>query len=100
METLQIAVERALYLAQADLAIYISGADPYIDDKLGKLALSKQGLAARDRMVLQMCHAEGIPVAVTMGGGYAKHIPDIVDIHLQTITIAAEFATLEFTPSA
>ncbi len=100
LDILQMAVERALYLARADLAIYISGADPFIHDKLGKLALTKAGLAARDRLVLEMCYAEGIPVAVGMGGGYAKHIPDIVDIHLQTIKIAAEFAQRAFNPQA
>jgi hypothetical protein len=43
-------------------------------------------------MVFTMCHAERVPVAVSMGGGYATQVDDIVDIHLQTITIAAEFA--------
>ncbi len=91
LETLEIAVERILYLEQPDLVIYQSGADPYIHDKLGKLSLTKQGLAQRDRLVLELCYTERIPVAVTMGGGYAKQVDDIVDIHLQTIQIAAEF---------
>lgn len=93
LDTLQIAVERILYLQQPDLVIYQSGADPYIGDKLGKLSLTKQGLAQRDRLVLGMCHRERIPVAVTMGGGYAEEVNDIVDIHLQTIQIAGEFRT-------
>lgn len=91
LDTLEIAVERILYLQQPDLVIYQSGADPYINDKLGKLSLTKQGLAERDRLVLGMCYEERIPVAVTMGGGYAEQVDDIVDIHLQTIQIAAEF---------
>ena len=91
LDTLQIAVERILYLQQPDLVIYQSGADPYIGDKLGKLSLTKQGLAQRDRLVFEMCHHEKIPVAVTMGGGYAEEVDDIVDIHLQTIQIASEF---------
>jgi acetoin utilization deacetylase AcuC-like enzyme len=91
LDTLQIAVERILYLQQPDLVIYQSGADPYIDDKLGKLSLTKKGLAQRDRLVFEMCNAEHIPIAVTMGGGYAEEVDDIVDIHLQTIQIAIEF---------
>ncbi|MGJ3237831.1 MAG: histone deacetylase family protein [Anaerolineae bacterium] len=92
LETLEVALERILYHFQPDLIIYQSGADPFVSDKLGKLALSKAGLAERDHMVLAMCRAEGLPVAVTMGGGYAENVRDIVDIHAQTIRIAAEFA--------
>lgn len=92
LSLLETGLERALYMARPDLAIYVSGADPFAGDRLGKLALTKAGLAARDRMVFGMCHAEHIPVAVSMGGGYAANVDDIVDIHLQTIKIAAEFA--------
>ncbi|MFW5709182.1 MAG: histone deacetylase [Chloroflexota bacterium] len=83
-------VRRALFLSGADLAIYQTGADPFIGDRLGKLAISKAGLAARDHMVLTMLRDAGLPVAVTMGGGYAENIDDIVDIHFQTICIAAD----------
>lgn len=89
---LSVALERAIFLAQANAAIYIAGADPFAGDRLGKLSLSKAGLAARDRMVLTACQGAGLPVAVVMGGGYAPNIADIVDIHAQTIKIAAEFA--------
>jgi acetoin utilization deacetylase AcuC-like enzyme len=92
LETLEIALERIFASFQADLVIYQSGADPFVGDKLGKLALSKEGLARRDRLVLEKCRAENLPVAVTMGGGYAEKVDDIVDIHLETIKIAAEFA--------
>jgi acetoin utilization deacetylase AcuC-like enzyme len=92
LETLEIALERIFASFQADLVIYQSGADPFIGDKLGKLALSKEALARRDRMVMEKVQSEGLPVAVTMGGGYAEKVDDIVDIHLQTIKIAAEFA--------
>lgn len=91
LDILQIALERILFTFQPDLVIYQSGADPFIGDKLGKLALSKAGLARRDRLILEMCRAEAIPVAVTMGGGYAENVADIVDIHAQTIQIASEF---------
>jgi acetoin utilization deacetylase AcuC-like enzyme len=91
LEILESALTRVLNF-NPDLVIYQSGADPYFDDTLGKLALTKHGLAQRDRMVLLMCRGAGIPVAVTMGGGYAKQVDDIVDIHLQTIKMAAAFA--------
>ncbi len=92
LETLEEALNRILAIFSADLAIYLAGADPYKNDTLGKLALSKTGLAQRDRLVLEMCVQAGIPVAVTMAGGYAKKVDDIVDIHLQTIHIAKTIA--------
>jgi acetoin utilization deacetylase AcuC-like enzyme len=77
---------------RADLAIYIAGADPFHDDRFGRLALSKAGLAERDRMVLRGCFDQAAPVAVTMGGGYARNKTDTVDIHFQTVKIATEIA--------
>ena len=83
---------RAIAMSGADLAIYIAGADPFVHDRLGKLAVSKQGLAQRDRIVLDLCRDADLPVAIAMGGGYARDVDDIVDIHLQTIRIASEAA--------
>jgi acetoin utilization deacetylase AcuC-like enzyme len=80
----------ALDRAQAEMAIYLAGADPFAGDRLGRLALTKAGLAARDRLVFDLCQAAGLPVAITMSGGYAPQIEDIVDIHFQTIREAAE----------
>jgi len=74
--------------AEADLAIYLAGADPYEDDTFGRLALSKRGLAERDQMVLESCGEAGLPVAITMAGGYARQVQDTVEIHLQTVQIA------------
>jgi acetoin utilization deacetylase AcuC-like enzyme len=81
---------RAIAMSGADLAIYIAGADPFAGDRLGRLAVSKHGLAQRDRIVLDLCRNSGLPVAIAMGGGYARDIEDIVDIHLQTIRVASE----------
>jgi acetoin utilization deacetylase AcuC-like enzyme len=81
----------ALQRSQAQLAIYVSGADPFSGDRLGRLALSKAGLACRDEMVLSACKRAGLPVAVTMAGGYAKEVSDTVDIHFQTLQIAKEY---------
>jgi acetoin utilization deacetylase AcuC-like enzyme len=86
---LEQGLQAALELAQADLAIYLAGADPFVGDRLGRLALSKAGLAERDRLVFDYCQAAGLPVAITMAGGYAPQIEDIVDIHFQTIGEAA-----------
>ena len=78
----------------ADLVIYLAGADPYQDDRFGRLALTKEGLAQRDRLVLGHCHEAGLPIAVTMAGGYARNVQDAVDIHFQTILSALEFSKL------
>ena len=72
----------------AQLAIYLAGADPYEDDRLGRLALSKQGLARRDELVLRRLAARGIPVAIAMAGGYARDIEDSIEIHANTIRTA------------
>ncbi len=73
-----------------DLVFYLAGADPFHDDRFGRLALSKQGLAARDRLVLEICRAAGVPVAVAMAGGYARDTEDTVEIHVATVRTAVE----------
>jgi acetoin utilization deacetylase AcuC-like enzyme len=84
-EALPIVLQRA----RADLAIYLAGADPYFDDSFGRMKLTKPGLLERDRLVLESCRAIGLPVAITMAGGYAKRVEDTVDIHFQTVKVAA-----------
>jgi acetoin utilization deacetylase AcuC-like enzyme len=68
-----------------DLAIYLAGADPYHDDRFGRLSLTQQGLAERDRLVYETCQRAGWPVATVMAGGYAPTIEDIVAIHVETV---------------
>ena len=92
LEAVKSGLPLALQQAQADLAIYIAGADPYAEDRLGRLSMTKEGLAERDRIVFEHCRAIGLPVAVVMGGGYARDVNDVVDIHLQTIRLAAQMA--------
>ena len=72
-----------------DLVIYLAGADPYEGDRLGRLALSREGLAERDRRVLAACRETGAAVAIAMAGGYAHHIDDTVAIHATTLETAA-----------
>ncbi|MEM7193642.1 MAG: histone deacetylase [Pseudomonadota bacterium] len=71
-----------------DCVIYLAGADPFEGDRLGKLALSKNGLRQRDHRVLEFVRRHHLPVAITMAGGYANDIDDIVDIHYATIDLA------------
>jgi acetoin utilization deacetylase AcuC-like enzyme len=89
------ALDRVLDLGTWDLAIFLAGADPFEDDKLGRLCVTKEGLAERDRMVLEGCRDHDIPVVVTMAGGYAKKVEDTVDIHFQTVKRAAELRKRE-----
>ena len=89
LDALGSGLHRALD-AGADLAIYLAGADPFEGDRLGRLSVSKDALAERDRMVLGACLERGIPVAVTMAGGYAREISHTVDIHLRSIMTASE----------
>jgi acetoin utilization deacetylase AcuC-like enzyme len=84
---------RAISASGADLAIYLAGADPYAGDRLGRMKVSKAGLAERDRLIFGLCRAAGLPVAVTMAGGYAHNIDDIVDIHAETIRAARHSAS-------
>jgi acetoin utilization deacetylase AcuC-like enzyme len=92
LEAVQSGLSLALKQAEADLAIYIAGADPYLDDRLGRLAMTKEGLAERDRLVFEQCRSYGLPVAVVMGGGYARQVEDVVDIHMQTMRLLAQMA--------
>jgi acetoin utilization deacetylase AcuC-like enzyme len=67
------------------LAFYVAGADPHENDRLGRLKLSTQGLAERDHRVLTALRARGIPVAISMAGGYGKDIAATVAIHQRTL---------------
>jgi acetoin utilization deacetylase AcuC-like enzyme len=71
--------------ARPDLCFYLAGADPYEGDRLGRLALSKDGLSARDRLVREALARAGVPVCVTLAGGYADPIEDTVDINVATL---------------
>jgi len=91
---------RALALARPQAVIYLAGADPFVGDRLGQLHLSKRGLAERDRQVFAACEAHGLPVAVVMAGGYAPDVNDIVDIHAETVRIAAGFSRRRGSPGS
>jgi acetoin utilization deacetylase AcuC-like enzyme len=75
---------------QPDFVFYLAGADPYEGDRLGRLKLTMDGLRARDEIVLGACSTAGLPVAVTMSGGYAHDVDAIVTIHSNTIRTASQ----------
>ena len=85
---LEEGLHTAFDLARPDLVIYLAGADPYQDDRLGRLGLSFAGLAERDRRVFAHCRQRQLPVAIAMAGGYARQIDDTVAIHATTIRSA------------
>jgi acetoin utilization deacetylase AcuC-like enzyme len=78
-------LEDVLSAAAADLAFFLAGSDPYAGDRLGRLKLSVEGLARRDRTVFDACRARGLPVVTVMAGGYAHDLADLVTIHVNTV---------------
>ncbi len=74
------------------LLFYVAGADPYREDQLGGLALSIDGLARRDALVFDYARRNKVPVAITLAGGYARHVEDTVQIHVNTVLEAREAA--------
>jgi acetoin utilization deacetylase AcuC-like enzyme len=73
-----------------ELILYLSGVDPLVSDKLGRLSLTFDGLEERDRMVFQFCRRRGIPVSIAIGGGYADPITDSVQAYASTFRLARE----------
>jgi len=89
LDALEWGIRQVFASARPELIIYLAGADPYYDDRLGRLSLTKAGLAERDRLIFSFCRAAGVPIAITMAGGYARQIVDTVDIHAHTVAMAA-----------
>jgi acetoin utilization deacetylase AcuC-like enzyme len=71
---------------------YLSGADAFAGDRLGRLAVSKAGLAQRDAMVFAAVARAGVPVVTVMGGGYGAVIDDTVDVYEATVRAAVAAA--------
>lgn len=82
------ALERTFAEFRPEFVLYQAGADPYEGDRLGQFKLTMTGLARRDKAVLDACSRHQVPLAITMGGGYANRIEDIVRIHANTIRLA------------
>jgi acetoin utilization deacetylase AcuC-like enzyme len=88
------AVQSALDEFRPEIVFYVGGADPYCEDQLGGLSLTKQGLMLRDRKVFEESRKRGIPVATTLAGGYARRVEDTVRIHVNTILAARDVAAV------
>jgi acetoin utilization deacetylase AcuC-like enzyme len=78
----------AVLASRPDVVAYLAGADPFVEDQLGGLSLTKDGLRRRDRMVFEACLSADVPVFVTLAGGYARRVEDTVDIHVGTVVEA------------
>jgi acetoin utilization deacetylase AcuC-like enzyme len=92
LERLEKGLVASLEKFQPDIAFYVGGADPYREDQLGGLALTIEGLEARDRLVFEQMRKRGVPIAMTLAGGYARRVEDTVRIHVNAIRVAAEIA--------
>jgi acetoin utilization deacetylase AcuC-like enzyme len=90
IERLRRAYAPAMAAFRPDLLVYVAGADPYCQDQLGGLALTLEGLKARDRLVFSLALTENVPVAVVLAGGYAEDVNDTVTIHANTVDAAKE----------
>jgi acetoin utilization deacetylase AcuC-like enzyme len=85
LEGVERLLPQALARARPDLCFYLAGADPYAGDRLGRLDVSRDGLAERDRVVRDSLRAAGVPVCVTLAGGYGDPIEDTVAINVETV---------------
>lgn len=90
LEKLQDVYGIAVEGFRPDLVVFVAGSDPYYDDQLGGLSLTKEGLMERDRIVFELARRRRIPVAVTLAGGYAHHITDTVELHVNTALAARD----------
>ena len=88
LAALRTGLNIALARSHPDMVVYLAGADVYERDRLGRLALTKAGIAARDQLVLTQCQLAGLPVAITMAGGYGIDIQETVAIQFQTVQLA------------
>ena len=92
LASLEQALGIALRDGRPEIVLYLAGADPWEGDGLGRLALTKAGLLARDELVLDAALDRGVPVVVTLAGGYPPDVEDGVDINLATVAAAARRA--------
>jgi acetoin utilization deacetylase AcuC-like enzyme len=89
LEALAAALAQLKASFEPQFVLYLAGADPHESDRLGRLKVTKAGMAARDLMVMQYVQSQRCPMAIMMAGGYSTDVKQIVDIHLQTVRLAA-----------
>jgi acetoin utilization deacetylase AcuC-like enzyme len=90
LQALDGALDLVMDRQRPQVVVYLAGADPYVEDQLGGLALTREGLEARDRMVLERCRRAGAGVASVLAGGYARRTRETVEIHSRTVEVARE----------
>lgn len=90
LDLLRGALEPAIAGYMPDMVFYVAGADPYFDDQLGGLGLTKEGMMQRDRIVFAAALRHRVPVCVTLAGGYARQVEDTVELHTNTVHAALE----------
>lgn len=88
LRAMYAALRRALEESRLQLTLYVAGVDPYLRDRMGRLALTAAGLRARDRMVLEIFREQRVPVAITLGGGYTEPVGIAARLHAQTVRLA------------
>ena len=89
---LEKSLDRAFHDFLPQILFYVAGADPYREDQLGGLELSIEGLARRDALVCDYARRRGVPLVITLAGGYARRVEDTVRIHIGTILAARDAA--------
>ncbi|MFQ5824664.1 MAG: histone deacetylase [bacterium] len=92
---LKQAIPKILKEFRPEFVLYQAGADPYKEDQLGSLGLTIEGLQTRDEFIFEACKNRKIPIAVTLGGGYAYNTDDTVQIHYNTCMAALEVFRLK-----
>ncbi len=90
LATLRQHLEPVLDAGAPDLVFYLAGSDAYREDRFGRLGLTREGLAERDRLVAGAVRARGLPLVLTMAGGYARSVEDIAAIHSESVRIVTE----------
>lgn len=91
MEALEQALGELERRFEPGLILFLAGADPFIGDRLGRLALSFDGLEARDRRVFDWAWQRRIPLAFAMAGGYGNNIHETVQVQVNTYRVALEY---------
>jgi len=90
LNTLYDILPRLIHQVQPDFLFYVSGVDILASDRLGKLSVSRDGCKQRDIFVFETAIKHGLPIAVSMGGGYSPRLTDIVEAHCNTFRVAAD----------
>ncbi|MEH3046881.1 histone deacetylase family protein [Sphingomonas adhaesiva] len=100
IDTLATTLTPLLDRHRPDLILYQGGVDPFADDRLGRLALSQDGLVRRDRLIAALAIARGVPVASTVGGGYGDDVMALAQRHVRVIgTLSDMFGQAEVAPT-